>query len=1037
MELAAIVVPPLLTAAMNTLLPKMLVLVEKRSRLSHDVQRDIYSLMRELDIMWGTVRDYSKSAQRKDSKDLKEAWIKQVSELANKIEDCVDNYIYDQTAHRNEVPNLDHFSKQIKELKKESDELSINRGKYKDDDAGYPNQEIPASSGTSSPSRCCPPVLLDLVGTGSPLRELLDLVEEEQAEGQSKKLKVISIHGLDGLGKTAIAAQVYGHKDVLKQFGNNRAWVDAAGKDARQVLQEILQHCPFPQLLQAQPRDTFNAEQLCEHLRAHLQNKRYFIVIDDMRKFLWSTIKRAFPENDGYSSRVVVTTSFHQIAKDCCSTTRDYVYIMQGLNANFSQELFFKSANIEEPSHDLKKGSEELRTKCSGLPLALVSVAEFLKARKDGLTLTGRTCNDVCRRLGYHLERASSDHTALERMQEVLIRSYNCLPGNTAKASLVCVGMFPSGHPIKRTRLIRRWMAEGLFEKTPNPQDKEIDKAAENFKTLIDWNVVQPNPVSNSDEVRSCQPPGMMLEFIRHRFMSGTTLFYEKKLPGVPQGARRLSLHHCTAENVQQQAYNLSLVRSLTIFGKVCKGIMNFDKYRLLRVLDLEECNNDLTNDHLKGICKLFLLNYLSLGRTVTQLPRDMKRLEYLETLDVRRANLEVSIPFEVIMLPRLTYLFGKFKLLDNVSKKIPDFFKEGKSKLEILAGFVIADRNDSFLQLIAHMNNLRKVKIWCKSSADSSNLANLSSAVQRYIEDKDNNYTNSDRSLSLDSDVSFPQFNPEGDLQISSLKLRGDLFEVPHFVASLFNLGELCLSSTTTLRGSLLTVLTELTCLVYLKLVATEVVDFVITDETKFPSLNRLCFEVQRSPFLKIEGNPLPQLASFQLLCDDAENLPLINIESIGRLREVTLYCIENKDSRKTWEDAAKRHPNRPRVFFVVKESGLTEASVATDHPSPQKKKWWKVLTTMFRPNKFKERTRPSAIGGTNNGRPGSMPLTEEATGEQAETSGSTAGPNVTCPAGEQAETSGSTAGPNVTCPSGVHAETSGSTACDSISGR
>ena len=127
MELAAIVVPPLLTAAMNTLLPKMLVLVEKRSRLSHDVQRDIYSLMRELDIMWGTVRDYSKSAQRKDSKDLKEAWIKQVSELANKIEDCVDNYIYDQTAHRNEVPNLDHFSKQIKELKKESEELSINR----------------------------------------------------------------------------------------------------------------------------------------------------------------------------------------------------------------------------------------------------------------------------------------------------------------------------------------------------------------------------------------------------------------------------------------------------------------------------------------------------------------------------------------------------------------------------------------------------------------------------------------------------------------------------------------------------------------------------------------------------------------------------------------------------------------------------------------------------------------------------------------------------------------------------------------------
>ncbi|CAN6356393.1 unnamed protein product [Urochloa humidicola] len=861
MELAAIAIPALLTPSMNTLMPKMLELIQERSTLRRDVQNDITSLKGELEMMWSAVREHSKSAQRKDFEGVQVTWIKQVSQLAHKIEDCVDSYIYDQIASSNEVPNLDRFAADIKKLKKESDDIAKHREKYKVDAAGVSNSDVASEAGVSASSPIsCPPVLPDLVGTESALMDLLDLVEEEQAEGQQKNLKVISIHGFDGLGKTALAAKVYGHADVVNQFGGNRAWVNAAGKDARQVLHELLQH------LETQPRDTSNAEQLCTHLRACLENKRYFIVIDDMRTCLWSTINTAFPENDGYSSRVAVTTSFQPIAKGSCSTT-GYVYRMPELDANFSQELFFKSANIENPSENLKTDSEELRTKCDGLPLALVSVAELLNLRKDGLMVTGRTCKTVCCDLGDLLEKAD-EGSALARMQEVLIRSYNCLREPTAKVCLVCIGMFPSGHQIQRKRLIRRWMAEGLLEKSRHHQQSTISKAVNNFKTLIDCNVVQPINVSNSDEVRSCQPPGMMLEFIRHRFMSenSNTLFCNKMRLEVPIYARRLSLYHCTAENVQQ-GYNLSLVRSLTIFGKASRQILNFDNYRLLRVLDLEECN-DLTNDHLKGICKLFLLIYLSLGRTVTQLPREIAKLKYLETLDVRRANVEVKIPIGVIMLTSLIHLYGKFKLLDNVSKNIPEFFRLGRSNLEILAGFVIADRNDSFLQLIAHMKNLRKVKIWCKSSANSSNLTNLSSAIQRYIEG--NNDPNIDRSLSLDSDVRFgdvPQFSPEGDFHISSLKLHGDLFEVPRYIASLLTLRALCLSSTTTLSGSLLTVLCELTRLEYLKFVAKELDNFVISDQTKFQSLQRIYFKIQRSPLPRIEGNPLPQLVSFQLL--------------------------------------------------------------------------------------------------------------------------------------------------------------------------
>lgn len=260
------VVPPLLTAAMNTLMPKMLRLVEARSSLRHDVQEDIKSLMRELEMMWSAVKEYSKSAQSKDLGHVQATWIKQVSELAHKIEDCVDHYIYDQSAHNTETPNPDKFAAQIKTFRRESDEISVLRDKYKVD-TGVADNKI-SSEGESSSSRSGPPVHpFELVGAEAPLRELLELVEEED-EDQTKKLKVISIHGFDGLGKTALPTKVYNHKDVAKQFGKNRAWVNAAGKDPRQVLQEILQQLPV------QPRDTTNAEQLCKNLRAYLHDKR-------------------------------------------------------------------------------------------------------------------------------------------------------------------------------------------------------------------------------------------------------------------------------------------------------------------------------------------------------------------------------------------------------------------------------------------------------------------------------------------------------------------------------------------------------------------------------------------------------------------------------------------------------------------------------------------------------------------------------------------------------------------------------------------
>ncbi len=217
-----------------------------------------------------------------------------------------------------------------------------------------------------------------------------------------------------------------------------------------------------------------------------------------------------------------------------------------------------------------------------------------------------------------------------------------------------------------------------------------------------------------------------------------------------------------------------------------------------------------------------------------------------------------------------------------------------------------------------------------------------ISNAIQNYIEDGDD--LNDARSLSVhfnECSEDIMNFSLQGACNISTLKLQGDLHQIPPFVPSLVALTELSLTSTT-LWQELLTSLTELRCLVYLKLVAQNLEGFVIKVGA-FQSLQRLCMVVQNPSFLEIQDGALPQLVSLQLMYENLANLPLINIGGIKRLREVVLDSAVNGRSRKNWEDVAKKHANRPRILFIERtRRARSEHYVAqAEKPSTLHRNW------------------------------------------------------------------------------------------------
>ena len=171
----------------------------------------------------------------------------------------------------------------------------------------------------------------------------------------------------------------------------------------------------------------------------------------------------------------------------------------------------------------------------------------------------------------------------------------------------------------------------------------------------------------------------------------------------------------------------------------------------------------------------------------------------------------------------------------------------------------------------------------------------------------------------------------------LSSLKLEGALSGLTKFARLLCGLKELCLSSTNGLTNNELTNLHMLTLLKYLKLVNVYLAAFEIK-RGHFPQLLRLCLVQCHGSVPTIGAGALPGLHSLWILNKDLDGLSYINIKQHKHLQEVALDSRVKQATITSWDEAAKKHPNRPKVLFFKYVSSNGTGSmvkyVATERP-------------------------------------------------------------------------------------------------------
>ncbi|KAM0920030.1 hypothetical protein ACQ4PT_007787 [Festuca glaucescens] len=387
---------------------------------------------------------------------------------------------------------------------------------------------------------------------------------------------------------------------------------------------------------------------------------------------------------------------------------------------------------------------------------------------------------------------------------------------------------------------------------------------------------------------------------------------------------------------------DLSRGRSLTVIGNAGDAISNFDRYKPTGVLDLEGCI-DVKDYHLKDIYKLWNLRYLSLGPSITKLPKEFAQLKLLETLDVSKTRVNV-LPAEAIGLHCLIHLIGKFKLQDHVkTERLPREYM-----LETVKGFV-ADRGPGLLIPIDHMKRLDKVQIWCdceETEHDQVDMnTHLSKAIQRYIE------------ITMGEDnvrFLFLYFKglPQGNLSaldqvcqhyslrarhmyhLRSLKLHGNSNSATlhKFVALFCDHTKLSISTTLSVAQNHLSVIVEMPVLLYLKMTANSINDGFVIQDGKFGSLHCLCLvlKVMGTSVLSIEDRAWPEIISLQLICKDLVGLPCVEIMCLRELKEISLHPEVDEKTRKVWEAEARSHHNRPNVLSIA--GGLQETPAVVE---------------------------------------------------------------------------------------------------------
>ncbi|XBI42973.1 hypothetical protein VPH35_107805 [Triticum aestivum] len=731
------------TGAMSSLLPKLGELLKEEYNLQKRLKKGIRDLKDELLVIEVALLKVSDVPLDKLDP-LVKIWANDVRELSYAIEDSLDSFMVRVEGVEPTKPHT--FFGFIKKTCKKATKLKIRRKIANDiNDVKIQVKEVKERydrykdviGNTNAKTEVDPRLLAmcskvsDLVG----IEKSMDEITERLSKGDdpsSEKLKVVSVVGFGGLGKTTLAKAVY---DKLKK--NFDCWVFVPvgqSPDTKKVLRDVLLQLDM-ELYKASA--TMDEWQLINQLQTFLVGKRYIFVMDDIWDIrTWEVIKCAFMDSHP-ESRLIITTRIVDVA-----TKAGGIYNMEELSNDNSEILFYTRTCGGEglnSSNQHVEVTNKILKKCGGVPLAIITIASLLVGKQS------EDWSKVYDAIGFGHE----DSEVVQNTRKILSFSYYDLPSHL-KTCLLYLSMFPEDSFIEKNSLIWKWVSDGFVP------DRSFQLGESYFSMLVNRSMIR--WIDDSDYVggqSGCRVHDMVLDLIRT--ISNEVNFvtvHDMEHHGTCLGGkstnkvRRLAVHGKSGEHNCSIA--MEHVRSFNVVECSANSIPLLLSFKVLRVLVIEDCVFS-EGSSLEHLGKLVQLRYLGLVKTAVKIPEGIGHdLKFLEILDVR-GGLISELPASVGELMNLRCLWadqgtvmkgeiGKLKYLEELQlysvEKCPNFFTEvGKLTnlrvLKIYFGEIEESAGKSLMESLCNMQKIHNLMI-----VDDDRGAKYSVVVNHSLED-------------------------------------------------------------------------------------------------------------------------------------------------------------------------------------------------------------------------------------------------------------------------------------------------------------
>ncbi|KAF3336333.1 disease resistance protein RPM1-like isoform X1 [Carex littledalei] len=599
--------------ALNLVVKTAITAITNEIGLILGVQEELFFIKEELEMMQAFLQAAS---TQKVKGVVVTTWIKQVQELAFDVEDC----LQEASVHLMKKPWLpvmcsvkkrDNIARKIRVLKTRIEDVSKRNLRYKlihTENGGHIYDE---SASTKSIAN----VEALLVGLDEPKRKLVELILKEDGETRSD---ISSRNGWswkdhscqrDDLSSVSEWDKI---KDVLPMVNGSRIIVTTRLRP----LAESISH-PSDNIYEIKELSENDAFDL--FFKAVYKTPNYRLVIEHTKKKDDPRDKSKCDMKYGTSSSEIIEQD-SEVKKERITITKDM---------KIQADLIIES--------------------CGRLPLAIVTIGSYL-ATKPKTSVEWKTMHE-------QLSSELANNPNLGTVKNVLTSSYDGMPYHL-KPCLLYLSVFHNHKEIRRSRIIRRWMADGYVMEGRKKTAEEVGKS--NFYDIMGRNLIQPSQMDTivNGDVKRCNIHDMMYELILAKAVDENivSLLEDENLITMTDKVRHLVIAGgpCTGDNILERV-KLSHMRSLSIFGEV-GDYLRYPRMKLVRVLDLEGTLN-LNDRDLRSIGKLRHLKYLGLrGTKITKLPDSLGKLSELETLDIRNTAV-VRLPTGLTKLQKLSYL--------------------------------------------------------------------------------------------------------------------------------------------------------------------------------------------------------------------------------------------------------------------------------------------------------------------------------------------------------------------------------------------